>query len=78
MARSSLVLGAVFMAVGPLIVFTPVLKFIVWKHRSPLLYNLTEISQKKETRYWAFFFFIVLLVSQVQLIAMHSSYTIFS
>ncbi len=62
LARSSLVLGAVFMVVGPLIVFTPQRKLLV---THTVMRAVVRAAHKKETRYTTFAVFCLVLAAQV-------------
>ena len=62
MARSSLVLGSLFMVVGPLIVFTPQRKLLV---QNVIMRSAVRVAHKKETRYTTFALFLLVLAAQV-------------
>eukprot|EP00045_Choanoeca_perplexa_P014091 m.163845 g.163845 ORF g.163845 m.163845 type:complete len:607 (-) comp16562_c0_seq2:1121-2941(-) len=72
MIRSSLILGAVFMIIGPLIVFTPQRKIVVRKNK--LLRAMVRGANKKSTRWISFSVFC--LAFAAQLIVLYSLATV--
>ena len=63
MSRSSLILGALFMIVGPLVVFTPQRKLLV---HNVVARSLVRGAHKRETRYVSFVLFCLILAAQVR------------
>ena len=64
MVRSSLLLGAAFMLVGPLMVFTPKRTFYVSKKRR-VLRALVQGANKESTRHVSFAVFLVVVAAQL-------------